>query len=370
MIIGVPKEIKDNEFRIAMTPAGVNQLISAGAKILIQKGAGAGSGICDEAYKNEGAKIVDGASDVFSASDMIIKVKEPLSNEFDMLREGQILYTFLHLASDVDLTKKLIDKKIIGIGYETVQNDDGFLPLLFPMSEIAGKLSVQAGAYYLQKNVGGRGVLLGGVPGVMSANVLIIGAGAVGRNAAMVASGMGAQVTVMDNVEQKLVHLDELYAGKIRTLMSNERTLLDEIITADLVIGAVLLPGAKAPMIITKQMIKSMKEGSVMVDVSIDQGGCAETSRPTTYSDPVYTVDGIIHYCVANMPGAVSRTSTYALTNATVNYAVKIAKDGLKKALCEDAGLKRGVNIYKGYLTNKQVADSLGLTYIDIDEIL
>jgi alanine dehydrogenase len=361
MIIGIPKEIKDNESRVAIAPAGVKELISCGAEVIIQAGAGEGSGIPDHAFENEGAVIVSNAKAVFDNAEMILKVKEPLMPEIDMLKEGQAIFTFLHLASDMDLTQKLLEKKVTAIAYETVENDDGFLPLLFPMSEIAGKMSVQAGAYHLQKNVSGRGVLLGGVPGVSPADVLIIGAGTVGSNAAKIAVGMGARVTVMDKLEQKLVHLDEIYAGKIKTLISNEYNILNELREADLVIGAVLVPGAKAPVIISSDMLHDMKEASVIVDVAIDQGGCVETSRPTTYSDPVFTVDGIIHYCVTNMPGAVSMTSTYALTNATLNYVVKIARMGLKAAIEEDASLKRGVNIDNGKLVNKAVADSFGM---------
>jgi alanine dehydrogenase len=370
MIIGIPKEIKDNESRVAITPAGVKELVSNGKKVLIETGAGIKSGISDEAYKEQGAEIAKSAEELFRDSDMIIKVKEPLSKELDMLREGHLLFTFLHLASDVNLAKRLAEKKVTAIAYETVENDDGHLPLLFPMSEIAGKLSVQAGAYYLQKNAGGRGILLGGVPGVSPANVLVIGAGAVGSSAVKIAVGMGAQVTVLDKKEQKLVHLDELYSGNIKTLMANEYNLSNEIINADLVIGAVLVTGAKAPMVISKDMVGKMKKGAVIVDVSIDQGGCMETSRPTSYSDPIYTVDGVLHYCVTNMPGAVSMTSTYALTNATLGYAVKIAKLGFKKAIMEDSSLKRGVNVMNGCVTNKAVADSLDLEYNDIDKCI
>jgi len=276
---------------------------------------------------------------------------------------GQTLFTFLHLASDESLTKALMEKGVTGIAYETVQDDRGFLPLLFPMSEIAGKMATQAGAYHLQKNAGGRGVLLGGIPGVMPANVLVIGAGTVGSNAAKIAYGMGAQVTVMDKAETKLVHIDEVYSGHIRTLMANDYNLLNEIENAELVIGAVLIPGAKAPKVITREMLQKMKKGSVIVDVAIDQGGCTEMSRPTTYSDPVFTVDGIVHYCVANIPGAVSMTSTYALTNATVAYVTDIAMKGLKAAATENPSLMLGINTHSGKLTNKAVADSLGIEY-------
>lgn len=370
MIVGIPKETKDNEFRVAITPAGVKQLTMVNAKVIVQAGAGLESGISDVEFKYAGATIADSAEEIFAKSDMIIKVKEPLTPEIDMLREGQILFTYLHLASDISLTKRLMEGKVIAIAYETVQNDDGFLPLLFPMSEIAGKMSVQAGAYHLQKNSGGAGLLLGGVPGVMPANVLIIGAGTVGSNATKIAVGMGAHVTVMDVAEQKLVHIDELYSGKVRTLMSNEYNLANEIKKADLLIGAVLIPGAKAPKVITLDMVRSMKDGSVIVDVAIDQGGCVETSRPTTYSNPVFSFEDVIHYCVTNIPGAVSMTSTFALTNATMSYVTKIARLGLLTAINEDTPLKRGVNTIGGLLANKPVADSHGIAYTNIDDAL
>ena len=370
MILGIVKEIKNNEQRVAIAPGGVREIDAIGATVLIETSAGVASGISDEAYNNEGAKILDSAKEVFDNADMIIKVKEPLKDELDMLNEGQALFTYLHLASDKDLTKRLLEKKVTGIAYETVQTDEGFLPLLFPMSEIAGKMSVQAGAYHLQSNAGGRGVLLGGVPGVAPASVLVIGAGTVGSNAAKVAVGMGAQVTVMDKIEQKLVHIDEIFSGKIRTIIANEYNLVEELSGADLIIGAVLVPGKKAPKVITKDMLSKIKKGAVIVDVAIDQGGCVETSRPTTYSDPVFTVDGVVHYCVANIPGAVAKTSTSALTNATLQYILDIAKQGVTGAIKADPCLKRGINTFNGHLTNKAVSESLEIEYTDIDGLL
>lgn len=370
MIIGIPKEIKDNESRVAITPAGVKELTSLGAKVIVEKNAGSGSMINDSDYLEQGAELVETAADVFSAADMVMKVKEPLESEFEMLKEGQILFTYLHLASDVELTKELMRRRIIGIAYETVEDDDGHLPLLFPMSEIAGKLSVQAGAYYLQKNTGGRGILMGGVPGVPPAKVLVIGAGAVGANAVKVAVGMGAQVTVMDKNEQKLVHLDELFSGKIQTIMANDFNIAKEASEADLVVGAVLVTGARAPVVITREILSEMKEGSVIVDVSIDQGGCTATSRATSYSKPVYTIDGVVHYCVTNMPGATPMTSTYGLTNATIGYASKIARDGLVESIKSDSAIKRGVNIFNGVVTHKAVADCFELGYTDIDTLI
>ncbi len=364
MIIGVPKEIKTEEYRVGIVPSGVRTLIDAGHRVVIEAGAGAGSGISDDEYIFAGAHILNGAKEVYDTSDMIMKVKEPQPSEFDMFKEGQILYTYLHLAAEPEVTKMLLSKKIKSIAYETIERADRMLPLLRPMSEVAGRMAVQAGAYFLQENNGGRGVLLGGVPGVMAGRITILGAGTVGLNAMKIAVGMGAQVTIIDKSTDRLVYIDDLYGGRVVTLSSNRHNIENSAIHSDLVIGAVLLPGAKAPHLITKDMLSHMKKGSVIVDVAIDQGGCIETSRRTTHREPIYTVDGIIHYCVANMPGAVPRTSTFALTNETIVYALSIANLGIEKAVKEDAAVLKGLSTYDGRLTNKAVAEALGLGYI------
>lgn len=360
MIIGVPKEIMDMEFRVGLVPAGVHALVKAGHEVVVEKMAGLGSGITDAEFEGVGAIVVPQAKDVFDRAEMIIKVKEPLEPEYDYFQENQILYTFLHLAPKPALTDFLCRKKISGIAYETIQLEDGTLPVLAPMSKVAGRMSVQVGAHYLEKNNGGSGVLLGGVTGVDHGKVTIIGAGVVGRNAMRVALGMGAEVTILGIDMQRLEHLDELHGGRITTLISNEYNLENEVIESDLVVGAVLLPGRSAPRLVTRDMVARMRKGSVIVDVAIDQGGCVETARPTTHSNPVYEVDGVIHYCVANIPGAVPRTSTYALTNITLPYALEIADKGVEKAIEENQSLKKGLNVFNGSITNDQVALSQG----------
>jgi len=362
MVVGVPKEIKDKEFRVGMVPAGVRELVQLGHRVLVEKGAGLGSGITDIEYKNAGA-VISARKVLFSGSDMIVKVKEPLPEEYALLREGQVLFTFLHLAAEKRLTEALLKHKVTGIAYETIQRNDGSLPLLMPMSQVAGRLSIQVGASYLQENNGGRGILLGGVPGVLPARVVIIGAGTAGLNAAKIAHGMGAEVTVLDTNVDRLDYIEDIFHGTIRTLASNRGVVEESMEEADLVIGAVLVPGAKAPKLAGRKVLSKMRKGSVIVDISIDQGGCFETSRPTSHTDPVYVVDGVIHYCVTNMPGAVPRTSTFALTNVTLPYAQRIANMGVEGAMKADVALMKGLNTYKGRLTNKPVAQALKLKY-------
>ena len=369
MIVGIPKEIKDKEYRVAMTPAGVDVLIKAGHKVIIEKAAGAGSGITDEEYAKAGAGIVGNAHEVFKQADMIVKVKEPLPQEYPLLRKGQILFTYLHLAPVPELTAALMKSGVIAIAYETVELQDGSLPILTPMSEVAGKIAVQVGAYYLMKAHGGKGVLLAGVPGVEKGKVVIIGGGVVGTNSAKIAIGLGAEVVIINGSLERLRYLDDLFGGKVKTLMSNSYNIEKAVTEADLVIGAVLIKGAKAPRLVTRDMIGKMKKGSVIVDVSVDQGGCVETIKPTSHSDPVYEVDGIIHYGVTNMPGAVPRTSTFALINATLPYIVKLAKLGTE-ALRQDPSLAKGVNVFKGRITYKAVADIMGEKFTPLEELL
>ena len=370
MIIGIPKEIKKDEYRVGIVPSGGRSLVLAGHKVLIEDGAGLGSGISNSEYEFEGAEIVPSAKDVYLRADMIMKVKEPLPSEYNMLREGQILYTYLHLAPAPDLTKALLNRKIIAIAYETVQLDDGSLPLLIPMSEIAGRMSIQEGAKYLEREKGGRGILLGGVPGVAPGKVTIIGGGIVGTNAAKMAIGTGATVTILDASLYRLRYLDDIFGGRIRKLMSDSHNIMESVKEADLVIGAVLIPGARAPFLVTRGMLSDMKEGSVIVDVSIDQGGCIETSKPTSHSNPIFVVDGVIHYCVTNMPGAVPRTSTFALTNATFPYALQIANLGIKDAFTKNKALLKGLNLANSKVTHKAVAESLGHEYSPPEDIL
>jgi len=370
MIIGVPKEIKDKEFRVGMVPAGVKKIVRAGHSVFIETGAGLGSGIADEQYKKAGAEIVQTPALVFSRAEMVIKVKEPLPQEYRYLRSGLMLFTFLHLAALPELTGTLLDSRTTAIAYETVQLDNGSLPLLAPMSEVAGRLATQVGAHYLEKETGGRGVLLGGVSGVEPGHVTVLGSGTVGLNAAQMAVGLGSSVTVIGRNQQRLAELESFFEGKIKTAVSSQENIAEELQVADLVVGAVLVPGAAAPRLVTRNMLSLMKKGAVIVDVAIDQGGCIETSRPTSHSEPVYEVDGIIHYCVTNMPGAVPRTSTFALTNATLPAVLDIADKGLKAAALEDASIKRGINTYQGRLTNKDVADAQGREYVDIDELI
>ncbi len=370
MIIGVPAEIKNNENRVAITAAGVRAFSDSGHKVLIEAGAGNGSGIFDKDYISAGAEMVPEAKMVFEQADMIMKVKEPLTVEYDYFREGQVLFTYLHLAAEEELTKALMDKGVVSIAYETVQLVDRSLPLLTPMSEVAGRLATQEGARFLEKPQGGSGVLLGGVPGVKPAKVVVIGGGIVGVNAAKMAMGLGANVTILDISAEKMRYLDDIFHGHVNTVMSNTHNIFEEIKNADLVIGAVLIPGAKAPKLVTEEMIKSMKKGSVIVDVAIDQGGCVETTYPTTHDNPVFEKHGVIHYSVANMPGAVARTSTYALTNATLPYAVKLANKGYMQAMREDRALALGLNVYQGKVVYKAVADAFGMEHYPLEKAL
>lgn len=358
MIIGVPKEIKDNENRVAVTPAGVCELKKDDNDVLIQKGAGVGSGIPDEDYLAAGARIVQDAREVWTYSEMIMKVKEPVKQEYDYLRKDQILFTYLHLAADRTLTGILVDKGVTAVAYETVEASDGSLPLLMPMSEVAGRMAIIIGSQYLQRIHGGRGLLPGGVPGVLPANVVIIGGGTVGINAAKMAVGLGANVTVFDINADRLRYLDDIFNGRVKTAFSNTYNLSSALTSADLVIGAVLIPGAKAPTLVTSEMVEAMPQGAVIIDVAVDQGGCIETSRPTTHSNPTYEVNGVLHYCVANMPGAVPRTSTFALSNATLPYARMIACNGIKKAISGSKALAKGVNIIDGKITCPGVAEA------------
>ncbi len=370
MIVGVPKEIKTEEHRVAITPVGVRELTDRGHRVLIEHGAGEGSTILDEEYEAQGATIVPTAEDVFTEAEMILKVKEPQKPELDLFRPGQILFTYLHLAAYPALASGLADKGIIAIAYETVQLPDGSLPLLAPMSEIAGRMAAQVGAYFLEKAQGGRGVLLGGVTGVSPAKVVVIGGGMAGSNAAVIAMGLQADVAVLDTDINKLRRLDSLYNGRVSTLHSNKLTLEDQVLAADLVIGTVLVPGASAPKLVTEDMVRAMKRGSVLVDVAIDQGGCFETSRETTHSDPVYFVHDVVHYAVGNIPGAVPHTSTYALTNATLRYAVTLADEGIHKAVATHPELMAGVNVVDNNICHPAVAESLGVEHVPVLEAL
>nr|WP_204617176.1 alanine dehydrogenase [Desulforadius tongensis] len=371
MIIGVPKEIKDNENRVAITPAGVQAMVNHGHEVFIQKDAGVGSGINDEDYIAVGAKILDTPKEIFAAADMIMKVKEPLPEEYPLFKEGQILFTYLHLAPEPELTRALLEKKVVGIAYETVQLPNGALPLLTPMSEVAGRMAVQIGAQFLEKPKGGMGVLLGGVPGVPPAEVVIIGGGVVGTNAAKMAIGLGAQVTIIDLSAERLRYLDDIFGGRVKTLKSNTFNIAEAVKQADLLIGAVLIPGAKCPHLVTEEMVKTMKKGAVIVDVAIDQGGSIETiDRVTTHSNPVFEKHGVMHYSVANIPGAVARTSTFALTNVTIPYALKLANKGYLKAVQEDPALAKGVNVIDGRCTYKAVAEAHNVPYTPLEQVL
>lgn len=363
MIIGVPKEIKISENRVGLTEAGVQQLVQEGHTVYVEKNAGLGSRIANEAYEKAGAKLLDSAKDIYQKADMIVKVKEPLPDEYELLRENQILYTYLHLAAEPKLTKVLCDRKVKAIAYETIQLDDGSLPLLTPMSEVAGRMATQIGAQYLQKDRGGKGILLGGVTGVPRANVVIIGAGVVGTNSAKMAMGLGANVTVLDVNVKRLEYLDDVFFGKIQTMFSNRQNIEMALDGCDLLIGAVLLPGRKAPHLVTKKMLPLMGSESVIVDVAVDQGGCIETCRPTSHTHPTYEVDGVIHYCVPNIPGVVARTSTYALTNVTFKYASIIAALGCEDALARDKALYKGLNVYGGFVAYEPVARDLDMEY-------
>ena len=370
MKIGVPKEIKPQENRIGLTPESVKILTSNNHEVLIENNGGFEAGFYNEQYKRAGAKIIDKAEDIFSDSDIIVKVKEPLSNEVKMIRENQIVFTYLHLAAAKELAEGLIKSKAVCIAYETITDDNGKLPLLAPMSAVAGRMSIQAGAHSLEKNQQGRGLLLGGAPGVEPANVVILGGGVVGENAAIIATGMRAKVYIVDKSEKRLEELKNIFGEKIIPLLSNKTDLKKIVSECDLLIGGVLIPGAEAPKLITKEMIKSMKRGTVVVDVAIDQGGCVETSRPTTHANPTFIVDDVVHYCVANMPGGVPRTSTLALNKATLPFLSKLAKDGCEKALKNDKNFLEGLNIYKGNVTYKAVADVLGHKYVSPNELL
>ncbi len=363
IVIGVPKEIKISENRVGLTEAGVKQLVLEGHSVLIQKDAGLGSRILNEDYERAGAKILDSAQDIYGKSDMIMKVKEPLSDEYDLLRENQILYTYLHLAAEPKLTKVLVERRVQAIAYETIQADDGSLPLLTPMSEVAGRMAPQIGASYLQKDHGGKGILLGGVTGVNRGKVTIVGGGVVGINAAKMAVGMGAEVTVLDVNHKRLEYLDDVFQGRVTTLQSNAVNIENSVVSSDLVIGGVLVAGWKAPVLVTKSMIERMQPGSVVVDVAVDQGGCIETCRPTSHQSPTYEVAGVIHYCVPNMPGVVARTSTYALTNATFKYGSMLAALGVEDAIAKDRSLYTGLNVYGGAVTYEPVAKSLGMDF-------
>ncbi|MFN2543954.1 MAG: alanine dehydrogenase [Actinomycetota bacterium] len=361
MIVGVPREVKDNEFRVALTPEGARELSDAGHTVLLEEGAGDGSALPGDRYKKAGAQFVSTADDVWREAEMILKVKEPVAQEFDRMREGQILFTYLHLAASRVLTEELLRRGVSAVAYETVQDREGRLPLLAPMSEVAGRMAPHVGARLLEKEYGGRGILMGGVSGVRPAKVLVLGAGMAGSNTAWIAAGMEAEVTVIDKSLDKLRYIDQIHKGRIVTLMSDRLTLEQRVRESDVLIGTVLIPGAKAPKLVTEEMVASMRPGSVIIDISIDQGGCVATSHMTTHSDPTYTVDGVVHYCVGNMPGAVPNTSTYALTNVTLPYALEIANRGLEGAVREDPVLANGVNAYGGELTNVGVAEAHGL---------
>ncbi|OQX86638.1 alanine dehydrogenase [candidate division KSB1 bacterium 4484_87] len=370
MIIGVPKEIKANENRVALQPSGAEILTHHGHVVYVQKSAGVGSGFTDEMYEKAGAKILDTAKEVFEKAEMIMKVKEPLAPEIEMIKEGQILFTYFHFAASRELTEGIMKTKSIAIAYETIEKEDGSLPLLNPMSEVAGRLAIQAGARCLEKTFGGEGLLLGGVTGVAPAKVVIIGGGIVGTNAAQMAAGLGANVVVLDINIDRLRFLDHVLPANVTTLMSSPETIRQQIADADLVVGAVLIPGAKAPHLITRDMLKLMKKGSVIVDVAVDQGGCVETIHPTTHAEPTYEVDGVIHYGVANMPGAVPRTSTVALTNVTLPYAVEIANKGYRDAIKSNKEIALGVNVIEGKVTYEPVAEAFGMDYTDLADLM
>ena len=366
MIIGVPKEIKDYEYRVSLTPDGARVLLQAGHRVVVEPSAGQGSGFSDDAYRQAGVQVAGSKAEVFQQADLIVKVKEPQLSECPLFRPGQVLFTYLHLASLPDLTKALVAADITAIAYETVEARDHSLPMLRPMSEIAGRLAVQVGAHYLGTVQGGRGLLLAGVPGVPPAHVVVLGAGVVGTSAVRIAVGMGARVTVINLDLDRLRFLDDLYGGRIATCAATESAIERAVVEADLVIGAVLVPGARAPKVVSRALVKKMKPGSVIVDVAVDQGGCCETTRPTTHSDPVYVVDGVLHYCVTNMPGIVPHTSTLALTNTTLPYIVRLASEGVEKAIRSDPGLAKGVNVMNGRITCQGVADAHGLRFTPV----
>jgi alanine dehydrogenase len=366
VIVGVPKEVKDTEYRVALTPEGARELTHAGHRVLLERGAARGSSLPEERYVRAGAEVVETAEEVWRASDLVLKVKEPVPSEYDLLQEGQVLFTYLHLAASRELTEVLLHRKVAAVAYETVQLPDGRLPLLAPMSEIAGRMAPHVGARLLEKEYGGRGILLGGVSGVRPAKVLVLGAGMAGSNAAWIAAGMEAEVIVIDRNLDRLRYIDQIHKGRIVTLMSDRLTLEQRVREADVLIGTVLVPGARAPQLVTAEMVASMRPGSVIIDVSIDQGGCVETSRMTTHSDPTYVEAGVVHYCVGNMPGAVPNTSTYALTNVTLPYALAIADRGLEEAVRADPALALGLNTYSGAVTNRAVAAAHDLEWVPV----
>jgi alanine dehydrogenase len=370
MKIGLPKEIKDNEYRVGLTPAGVHALTAAGHTVYVQKTAGEGSGFSDDQYSKAGGQLLETADEIWETGDMIVKVKEPVAPEYPRMRENQVLFTYLHLAPELELTKQMLERKVTGVAYETITDNNGRLPLLTPMSEVAGRMSVQVGATFLEKMNGGRGILLGGVPGVPAANVVIIGGGIVGTKAAKMAVGLGAKVTIIDRNLDRLRQLDDIFLSKVQTLASSPYAIEEAISHADLVIGAVLVVGAAAPKLVTRGMLKLVPQGAVLDDVAVVQGGCFETTHATTHSNPTFYEEGVLHYCVANMPGAVPRTSTFALTNATLPYALDLANKGFEQAIKDDKGLQEGVNTYAGKLTYKAVADSQSLEYTPLASLI
>jgi len=370
MLVGVPKEIKDNENRVAMVPGGVAALVSRGHTVLVEKTAGLGSGFSDDAFIDAGAEMIDGPEGVFSRADMIVKVKEPLPQEYGLIKKDQLVFTYFHFAAAEELTKGMIDSGATCIAYETIEDGMGRLPLLTPMSEVAGRMATQVGAYYLQKSEGGRGVLLGGVPGVPASDVVVIGGGVVGTQAAWMAAGLGARVTILDIDLERLRYLADVMPANVTTLHSNPDSIRGACRRCDLLIGAVLIEGAKAPVLVPRTYLKDMKDGAVIVDVAVDQGGCVETCRPTTHSDPTFVVDGVLHYCVANMPGAVPRTSTYALTNATLTGAIRLADRGVDSEILSDPGFAKGINVMRGKVTHPAVADAFGIEYTPLDSVL
>ncbi len=363
MIVAVPKEIKTREYRVGLTPAGARTLVEDGHTVLVETGAGAGSGLDDAEYRSAGAQVVGDVAELYAKGELVVKVKEPQAVECELLRPGQILFTFLHLAPLPELTRALLEREVAGVAYETIELEDGTLPLLHPMSEIAGRMAVQVGAFYLQKENGGKGVLLSGAPGVRAGKVVVLGGGTAGGNAVRIAVGMGAEVSVLDIDPNRLEFLDQRFGNRIRTLMSNSQNIEDEVVGADLLVGAVLIAGARAPQLVDRALVERMGGGSVIVDVAVDQGGCVETTRPTTHDDPVYSVNGVLHYCVANMPGAVSRTSTFALTNRTLPYVRRIAAQGLVAAAKTDPALRLGINTWRGKLCNEPVARALEIPF-------
>jgi alanine dehydrogenase len=370
VIVGIPREVKDNEYRVAATPEGTRELTKAGHEVLVESGAGAGSALLDEEFASAGAKVLPDAAAVFEAADLILKVKEPQPEEYERLREGQVLFTFLHLAADRRLTEFLMERRVAAVGYETVQQEDGALTLLAPMSEIAGRMAPQEGAKYLERPLGGRGILMGGAPGVAPARVVVLGAGTAGRNATWIAAGMEAGVVVVDKDVERLRFVDQIQRGRAQTVMSSALAIEQLVRDADLVIGAVLIPGARAPVLVTEEMVASMRPGSVIVDISIDQGGCVETAHMTTHSNPTYVERDVVHYCVGNMPGAVPRTSTYALTNVTLPYALAVASAGLEEAVRRDRALALGVNVYAGLVTNQGVAQAHSLAFTPLSGLV